>query len=196
MELEPSGFSANVSHVMHTSPITRNAKSKLRLRMKPVVKVKSTDQDEWLNIILGAITNLDCNSCFLSHLGQPQSEQKTIVTNFQKSLYKRLVDSIPNLRWTMEHTPSKNQRDSIDIYGESEGFVVAIELDKNRADQVAKKFVSRIALLPDKKVYFLSLCYPGTKKMNLNECVKYFGYCSNLAERMSCVYAGLVIGKI
>lgn len=96
----------------------------------------------------------------------------------------------------MEYAPSKRLKDSIDIYGESEDFVVAIELDKNRADQVAKKFVSRVALLPDEKVYFLSICYPGTKRMNLNECVKYFGYCSNLAKRMSGVYAGLVIGEI
>lgn len=164
--------------------------------MKPVIKVKSTDQDEWLNSILDVITNLDCDDRFLNHLGQPQNAQKAIVTNFQQSLYQRLLGSVPSLKWAMEYAPSKNQRDSIDIYGESEDFVVAIELDKNRADQVAKKFVSRIALLPDKKVYFLSLCYPGTEKMNLNECVKYFGYCSNLAKRMSGVYAGLVIEQI
>lgn len=164
--------------------------------MRPVVKVRSTDQDEWLNSILDVITNLDCDEHFSSHLGQPQHAQKVIIANFQKFLCKRLLDSIPSLRWTIEHIPSKDQRDSIDIYGESDDFVVAIELDKNRADQVAKKFVSRVALLPDKKVYFLSLCYPGTERMNLNECVKYFGYCSNLAKRMSGVYAGLVIGKI
>lgn len=164
--------------------------------MKPVVKVKSTDQDDWLNSMLDVITNLDCDEHFSSHLGQPQNAQKVIVTNFQRSLCQKLKDRVPGLGWKMEYAPSKNQKDSIDIYGESEDFVVAIELDKNRADQVAKKFVSRIALLPNKKVYFLSICYPGTEKMNLNECVKYFGYCSNLAERMSGVYAGLVIGKI
>lgn len=164
--------------------------------MKPEVKVRSTDQDEWLNSILDVITELDCRDHFSSHLGQPQHAQKIIVANFQKSLFQRLQDSIPSLSWKMEYAPSKNQKDSIDIYGESEAFVVAIELDKNRADQVAKKFVSRVALLPYKKVYFLSLCYPGTERMNLNECVKYFGYCSNLAKRMSGVYAGLVIEKI
>lgn len=163
--------------------------------MKPEVKVRSTDQDEWLNSILDVITDLDCSDYFLSHLGQPQHIQKSIVANFQKALFKGLQDGIPSLIWAMEYAPSKSQKDAIDIYGESEDFVVAIELDKNRADQVAKKFVSRIALLPDKKVYFLSLCYPGTERMNLNECVKYFGYCSNLAERMAGVYAGLVIGK-
>ncbi|UCZ56032.1 hypothetical protein LGV61_09895 [Desulfurispirillum indicum] len=164
--------------------------------MKPEVKVRSTDQDERLNSILNVITDVDCRDYFSSHLGEPQHVQKAIVANFQKSVFQRLQDSIPSLSWMMEYTPSKSQKDSIDIYGESEAFVVAIELDKNRADQVAKKFVSRIALLPDKKVYFLSLCYPGTAGMNLNECVKYFGYCANLAKRMSGVYAGLVIGKI
>src|SRR5690554_2080032 len=153
--------------------------------MKPEVKVRSTDHDEWLNSILGVITDLDCSDYFSSHLGQPQNIQKGIVANFQKALFKGLQDGIPSLSWAMEYAPSKSQKDSIDIYGESEDFVVAIELDKNRADQVAKKFVSRIALMPDKKVYFLSLCYPGTERMNLNECVKYFGYCSNLAERMA-----------
>lgn|GEM_PF-1455774 len=162
-------------------------------RMKPVIKIESTDQDEWLKSILDVITDFNCDNYFSDHLGQPQNAQKDIVTKFQKSLCQSLLDYIPRVRWTMEYAPSRNQRDSIDIYGESEDFVVAIELDKNRADQVAKKFVSRIALLPDKKVYFISLCYPGTERMNLNECVKYFGYCSNLAKRMSGVYAGLVI---
>lgn len=124
--------------------------------MKPEVKVRSTDQDERLNSILDVITELDCRDHFSSHLGQPQHAQKIIVANFQKSLFQRLQDSIPSLSlsWKMEYAPSKNQKDSIDIYGESEAFVVATELDKNRADQVAKKFVSRVALLPYKKVYF------------------------------------------
>lgn len=164
--------------------------------MKPEVKVISTDQDEWLNSMLKVITQLDCREHFSCHLREPQRVQKTIVATFQKSLFHRLQDRIPSLQWAMEYQPSKSRKDSIDIYGESEDFVVAIELDKTRADQVAKKFVSRIALLPDKKIYFLSLCYPGTAGMNPNECVKYFGYCANLARRMSGVYAGLVIGEI
>jgi len=164
--------------------------------MRPEVKVRSTDRDEWLSAILDVITDLDCSVCFFSQIGQPQHAQKRIVANFQKALFQQLQESIPSLSLAMEYVPSISQKDAIDIYGESEYFVVAIELDKNRADQVAKKFVSRIALLPDKKVYFLFLCYPGTEIMNLNECVKYFGYCSNLTERMAGVYAGLVIGEI
>ena len=70
---------------------------------------------------------------------------------------------------------------------------MAIELDKNRADQVAKKFVSRMAILPTTTVYFISLCYPGTEMMNKSECAKYFGYCATLAHRMGSHYAGLII---
>lgn len=164
--------------------------------MKPIVKVKSTGHDDWLNSILDVINDFQCDDYFSSHLGQPQDAQKVIVTKFQQSLCKKLMDSIPSLKWRIEHAPSDSRKDSIDIYGETKDFVVAIELDKNRADQVAKKFVSRVALMPNKKVYFISLCYPGTKRMNMNECVKYFGYCSNLAKRMSGVYAGLVIDKV
>ena len=70
---------------------------------------------------------------------------------------------------------------------------MVIELDKNRADQVAKKFVSRMALIPSTTVYFVSLCYPGTENMNKAECEKYFGYCAALSNRMGCHYAGFNI---
>jgi hypothetical protein len=77
--------------------------------MKPEVKVRSTDQDAWLNSILDVITEVDCRDHFSSHLGQPQHAQKIIVANFQKSLLQRLQDNIPRLRWTMEFViPSAN----------------------------------------------------------------------------------------
>jgi hypothetical protein len=58
--------------------------------MKPEVKVRSTDQDKLLNSILDVITGFDCSDYFLSHLGQPQHIQKSIVANFQKALFKGL----------------------------------------------------------------------------------------------------------
>lgn len=164
--------------------------------MYPVVKEKSENDDQWFNSLLAVISGFQCDNYFTNHLGKSQCEQKTIVSNFQQSLYKMLSKSFPQLKWKTEYLPSINKKDSIDIFGETDSFVVAIELDKNRADQVAKKFVSRVALMPNKKVYFISLCYPGTKNMNINECIKYFGYCSNIAVRMSGVYAGLVVEKI
>ena len=164
--------------------------------MYPTVKVKSSESDDKLNELLDAISGFDCRNYFSTHLGKSQLEQKKIVERFQNDLCNRLGSKLNYLIWQTEYSPSINQKDSIDIFGECEEYVVAIELDKNRADQVAKKFVSRVALMPNKKVYFISLCYPGTERMNLNECIKYFGYCSNLSKRMAGVYAGIVIEKI
>jgi len=100
---------------------------------------------------------------------------------------------MPDITWSIEYCPSRQSRDSIDIFGKGKEFVVAIELDKNRADQVSKKFVSRMAILPETNVYFISLCYPGTKKMSKSECKKYFNYCSTIAARMNSHYAGFII---
>lgn len=161
--------------------------------MYPTVKVRSSENDNNLDEILSLISEFDCTDYFSNHLGKSQSEQKKIVKRFQYDLCNRLDSNISSLHWQTEYLPSPSQKDSIDIFGECKNFVVAIELDKNRADQVAKKFVSRVALMPNKKVYFISLCYPGTQRMNLNECIKYFEYCANLSNRMSVIYAGIVI---
>jgi hypothetical protein len=100
---------------------------------------------------------------------------------------------IPEIVWASEYQPNNSFRDSIDLFGKGNDFVVAIELDKTRADQVAKKFVSRMAIIPSTVIYFISLCYPGTDKMNHSETSKYFEYCATLARRMSNYYADLII---
>jgi len=130
------------------------------------------------------IEDLECSPYFLDHLTKSQKEQKTIVAAFQKELYQELFIGFGGVSWYREMTPSEISGDSVDIYAECDDYVIAIELDKHRADQVAKKFVSRMAIMPTKKIYYISLCYPGTKSMSKPECIKYFGYCNNLAERM------------
>jgi hypothetical protein len=119
---------------------------------------------------------------------------KSVVEAFQRLTESLLVATIPDITWNREYCPSRQSRDSIDIFGKGKEFVVVIELDKYRADQVAKKFVSRMAILPETIIYFISLCYPGTDKMNKSECEKYFNYCSMLAVRMNNHYAGFIIG--
>jgi hypothetical protein len=124
-----------------------------------------------------------------------QREQRSVVTRFQNLLKSELGRSMPHVIWSVEHCPGRNSKDCVDVFGQGRDFVVAIELDKTRADQVAKKFVSRMAILPSTTVYFVSLCYPGTENMNLVECSKYFQYCATLASRMSNHYAGLIIDE-
>lgn len=115
------------------------------------------------------------------------------VSEFQNYVKSILEHQVPEIEWITEHRVSCQNRDSIDIFGQGQDFVVVIELDAHRADQVAKKFVSRMAILPLTTIYYISLCYPGTKKMSKSECKKYFSYCETLASRMGHHYAGFII---
>ncbi len=124
------------------------------------------------------------------------------VAILQIEITEYLMEKFKLISWKMEYKPLINAKDSIDIYGLSEDgdFKIVIELDAHRADQVAKKFVSRSALFVNDNVIYLSVCYPGTKKMNKNECTKYFKYCSILSNALtgtsknSKLYGGLILG--
>ena len=161
--------------------------------MNPKVYVKSSDKNKILDSILTCISTIDGKAFFSSHIGSSPPEQKTVVSLFQYALLDKLQKEVKSFKWVQEFSPSSSQKDKIDIYGEYNNTCVAIELDKNRADQVAKKFVSRVALLSNKDLYYISLCYPGTEKMNLNECIKYFEYCEIISNKMSVSYAGLAM---
>ncbi|WP_428088242.1 hypothetical protein [Candidatus Thioglobus sp.] len=160
--------------------------------MKPKLH-EYTSKEGDIGIIISCISDFDCSEFFNSHLGKSQSEQKKIVNNFQSAICNSLANNITNTSWQLEYSPSTEKRDSIDIFGSNNETQVVIELDKHRADQVAKKFVSRNALLIDKTVFYISLCYPGTSNMNSSECVKYFSYCKQLSKRMGNEYAGFII---
>lgn len=161
--------------------------------MKPVLYVASDDGPATRDLI-GVIGAIDCGAFFSTHLDKPQHEQRDVVASFQISLLHQLRSKLTDFNWTQEHRPSLTTRDSIDIFGRGSECVIAIELDKPRADQVAKKFVARMAALPaDVPVWFASVCYPGTERMNKNECVKYFGYCNAMSQRLGGHYAGFII---
>jgi len=109
------------------------------------------------------------------------------ISVLQLDLLDFLSNQIKNYNWEIEYKPSKSVKDSVDICGQAcnSDYKVIIELDTHRADQVSKKFVSRMSLFMDDRVIYFSLCYPGTTKMSKNECVKYFEYCSRIAKRLS-----------
>ncbi len=161
--------------------------------MFPHLQVKSTENDNFLDTIITVIESMNCKEYFSEHLSQKQTVQKTIVTSFQKALCLELVENVSVANWEIEYSPNLINRDAIDIFGSTDSSVIVIELDKHRADQVAKKFVSRIAILPETKVYYISFCYPGTASMSKAETIKYFGYCSKLAKRMNNEYAAFTV---
>lgn len=168
--------------------------------MKAVCKT-STPQNSLLNEVLECISSFDCSKHFTSHLGKSSKEQKKIVKDFQNKLKFLLETSFTQskigfeIKWETEHKNKKllGVSDSIDIIGNGNDFSIIIELDKHRSDQVAKKFISRTAIFSSKTIYFISLCYPGTKKMNKNECKKYFEYCLRISNSLGNNYAGMII---
>ena len=107
--------------------------------------------------------------------------------NVKKNLQERLRGDLerafkpiyPELKWDIEQ-PLNEGGDRADIRAiDSSNWEIIIEIDTARADQVAKKIVSRfyhILESPWQNKIYVALCYPGTKKMNSNECEKYVGY--------------------
>ena len=97
-----------------------------------------SDQDAFLLHLVEHVRTIECTAYFSTHLGTPQHEQRDVVSRFQSELLDHLRKSFEGIEWKQEHCPNPVSRDSIDIFGTSDDGLIAIELDKNRADQVAK----------------------------------------------------------
>lgn len=159
--------------------------------MKPIL-FEFTSKAGILGEVIECISGYECSSYFDNHLEMNQQEQKLIVDNFQISMCLELTQTLIGFKWKQEYAPHNTKRDSVDIFGSGDGLNVVVELDKHRADQVAKKFVSRSALF-EEPIFYISLCYPGTSKMNPIECKKYFNYCKIISKRMGNEYASFII---
>ena len=161
--------------------------------MRPVLRTKSADNDSLLESLISCISALNCADHFAHHLERSQTEQATIISGFQYAFRDALALAFPTIAWKLEHLPVPSVKDRIDIFGTDGSARVVIEMDKHRADQVTKKFVSRSAMFGQEKIHYISICYPGTDRMNVAECIKYFGYCASLSARLGNVYAGFII---
>lgn len=161
---------------------------KIRIKEKPDLSI----ENNWFEDILKSLDDLDCEIYVGQITELNQAQQKAKIQGLQQFLFTILKTQRPDFNWKLEHQVSE-KRDSIDIYGDRDNYIVIIELDKWRADQVAKKLISRTALLIDKKIGFISLCYGGTEKMNKSECLKYFKYGKTIMFKLDNYYAGLII---
>ena len=162
--------------------------------MKIRIKEKTSDlpENNWFEKIIGSLKNLDCEVYVKGLTKLSQSEQKVKVEYLQNYILEHLEKKHPDFKWKTEHQVSE-KRDSIDVFGERGNEILIIELDKWRADQVAKKLISRTAIMIDKKIGFISLCYGGTEKMNKNECLKFFKYGNIILSKLNNYYGGLII---
>lgn len=136
--------------------------------------------------IIRKVETFDCSHHF-------NSSEKLSRTELQQAILSYLGNEISSFTWASEYKPKAETRDAIDIFGSKDNLSIVIEIDAHRADQVAKKFVSRSALLSEQCFIYIALCYPGTQKMSKPECIKYFGYCSTIAEAMGKLFAGFMI---
>lgn len=87
-----------------------------------------------------------------------------------------------------KHFNKVSTKDRLDLFIkliiDNKRWFIVVEFDSARADQVAKKFVSRIAQIPNESMIYIAFCYPGTNKMNLSEVNKYFTYMETISKNM------------
>lgn len=118
------------------------------------------------------------------------------VLTLQLDLKDFLNENYNSFTWETEYQPSTDYKDSIDLIGLSDDFNYKhiIEIDAHRADQVAKKFVSRMALCKDDNICYTAICYPCSS--NKEETGKYFDYCTTIAEGLpkKKSFIGLMLG--
>ncbi len=116
---------------------------------------------------------------------------------------KEYIESNPaysQYTWEREFKPSIYHGDSLDLFGKSNhksDYSIVIEFDAHRADQVAKKFVSRVALLSDRNIIYIAMCYPVKSEVSKKECEKYFNYCNIVSslismEKNETIFAGIL----
>jgi len=79
--------------------------------------VRSTENNKVLNKIISCLAGIESSKYFDSHLGKPNGEQREIVTAFQNKVAEKLSHALIGVRWEIEFSPSKDNKDSIDIFG-------------------------------------------------------------------------------
>jgi len=150
------------------------------------------------------IENIDEHDALISIIKGFKYCKKTHkdILMLQNDLVYYLNENYSKFVWETEFKASNLHKDSVDIFGKADNteYIHVIELDTHRADQIAKKFVSRMALFEKSNVCYTAICYPGTKNMPVNEVKKYFDYCSIIAQNLSTKsiksFKGLFINKL
>lgn len=162
--------------------------------MKIIIKEKTSElNNNWFSKILNSLQDLNCEKYIFGLTKLTQPNQRIKVTELQNFILKILKEKHSDFNWKTEYKVSNKRGDAIDIFGEKGNEILIIELDKWRADQVAKKIISRTALMIDKKIGFISLCYAGTESMNKSEVLKFFKYGNIIQSKLNNYYAGMII---
>ena len=121
------------------------------------------------------------------HRSRPASERNFhgYIDAFQNGI-KNYLSNNANGTWGVERQKSNRpENDSIDIYGQCNDTNWIIEIDTTRADQVAKKILSRVALWGlENPINYVAILYPNTQR-GKNECEKYLYYGYKLLKKIN-----------
>ena len=127
----------------------------------------------------------------IDHLNRGDDHDHSNIEKFQEEVCKKISDSklFSSSKWETELSSTKRaEKDSIDIFGEDKEAIYIIEIDAARGDQVAKKFLSRIALWglnPDKPITYIALLYPWTQKQGKPECEKFVRFSNDILKKIN-----------
>lgn len=103
----------------------------------------------------------------------------------QEELYLFLKKEFGEYQWYTECQFEKSRKDRFDIYGIKDKQHIIIELDPHRADSIAKKFVSRLAMAKSLCLTYISFLYKGTDRMSIKEAKKYLSDCESIIETLN-----------
>ena len=90
--------------------------------------------------------------------------------------------------WKKEHKKNGQKfKDSIDILGKIPGRNCIIEIDAVRHDQIAAKFVSRLAIwgLDDEPIDYVAILYDSTQESGLQGAQKYVQYMYDILKKIN-----------
>jgi len=126
------------------------------------------------------------NYCITKHLSRITKQEHMHIKEFQENICDHLkINS--DYKWeTEKKAGGRTERDSIDIYGESNDELCIIEIDATRIDQIAQKFVSRLCLWgleegTKKPLLYIALLYKGSNSHSrIEDCEKYIRYCNKI----------------
>lgn len=164
------------------------------------------------DIIEAIVQTLNANeSSFRGHLSTSGNRNHGKIESFQKELAQKLCQKglfekpLSNngceypLYKSISEWNTVNDRADIRLEILGKEYELIIEIDATRADQVAKKMMSRFcyAALIKKPIVYVALLYQGTKSMNSDECKKYFKMGDEVLRRInpSNVLIGYIVDK-
>ena len=150
----------------------------------------------YISCIISALEDVNFTQLF-QHDGTTKGK-KQAVRNIQDEVCRVLRRDLSKFNWKTEAILSNKHNDRADILGSSADMQIIVELDATRADQVAKKTLSRLCLTKDKTIIYIPLLYPGTDKMVVMECKKYIEYGRDILEKINpdSALVGVILEKV